>query len=232
MNKDSIGDRFKRYECVTDLALTRRTPVICRVDGKAFHTLTRSCERPFDKRFADAMKAAAINLCEQIQGAKIAYWQSDEISILLCDYDKLESEAWFDYRLQKMCSVAASVAAVTFTQEFGRQGYFDARFFNVPENDAVNYFVWRQKDAERNSIQMVAQSLYSPKRLHGKKVADLHEMLHEKGVNWNNLPTWQKRGTAIVREVECSGWDWDENTPIFSQQRDYIESRLPKRELT
>jgi tRNA(His) guanylyltransferase len=226
MVKDPIGERFKRYELTSDQLLVRRTPVICRVDGRAFHTLTRSCEKPFDERFADSMLVTAQALCKEIQGCKMGYWQSDEISLLICDYDKITTDAWFDYRLQKMCSIAASLASVTFSKRFERTGLFDARFFNVPESDVANYFLWRQKDAERNSLQMLAQSHFSPKQLHGKKAPDLHEMLHGIDRNWNDLPIWQKRGAAIVKEFE-GGWDWDENTPVFSQERDYIESRLP-----
>ena len=220
---DSMGDRFKRYENVSDGFLVRRTPVIARIDGKAFHTLTRGCQRPFDGNFARAMAAA--RLCEEVQGCKLAYWQSDEISLLLCDYDTIQTEAWFDYRLQKLCSIGASIAAVAFTQAFGKEAHFDARFFNVPENDVVNYFVWRQKDAERNSLQMLAQAHFSPKELHGKKREDLHELLHSKGVNWNDCDTIQKRGACLVRDEY--GWRVDPAVPIFSQTREYIQRLLP-----
>ncbi len=228
MEKTAIGDRFKRYEQVTDLLLTKRTPVIARIDGRAFHTLTRQCAKPFDWRFFGAMAIAAQALCEEIQGCKMAYVQSDEISLLLCDYDRIESEAWFDYRLQKMCSVAASIASTHFTREFEEEGHFDARFFNVPENDVVNYFIWRQRDAERNSLQMLAQSMYSPRELEGKKTADLHELLHQKAHNWDLLQPVQKRGAAVIKND--AGWYWDEDTPVFSQQRDYIERLIPKPE--
>jgi tRNA(His) 5'-end guanylyltransferase len=122
------------------------------------------------------------------------------------------------------------MASVEFSNAFGNIGYFDARFFNVPENDVVNYFIWRQKDAERNSLNMVAQSVFSPKQLHKKNSADKHEMLHEVGINWNDCPVWQKRGATIIKHPE-DGWDWDEETPIFSQSRGYIESLLPRREV-
>ena len=159
MNKDSLGDRMKHnYENVSRTYLTRRTPVIMRLDGKAFHTLTRNCVKPFDIDLQDAMKATAIELCLEIQGAKIAYTQSDEISILLTDYDNLKTSPWFDYNIQKMCSIASAMASVKFSSVWGSTGLFDCRVFNIPKDEVMNYFVWRQKDWLRNSLSMLAQA--------------------------------------------------------------------------
>jgi tRNA(His) guanylyltransferase len=234
MDRSSIGDRFKRYEQVTDIYLTKRTPVIARVDGRAFHTLTRGLDKPFSIHFFEAMGKAALALCNEIQGCKLAYFQSDEISLLITDYDTIQTEAWFDYRLQKMCSIAAQSANEGFNKEIafwmgpGRDAQFDARFFNVPENDVVNYFIWRQRDAVRNSLSGFAQSNFSHNELQNKNSADMHEMLHQKGLNWNDLPTIQKQGATVVRSKIGEGWVVDYNIPSFSQNRAYIEDLLPK----
>jgi len=187
----SIGDRMKaNYEDRYRIKLTRRTPVIIRLDGKAFHTLTKKCEEPFDKAFCDCMDETAFELCTDIQGAKCAYVQSDEISILLTDFDSLETEAWFDYSLQKLVSVSASLAVFYFLREWKPVGpvAFDARAFNVPKDDVCNYFIWRQQDWKRNSIEMLARAHFSHLELCRKNQSDMHEMLHMKGVNWAKLP--------------------------------------------
>lgn len=147
MNKDSIGNRMKEnYEDRYRFKLTRRMPVIIRLDGKAFHTLTRDCMKPFDNSFNCAIVETSIYLLKNIQGAKCAYIQSDEISILLTDFDRLTTNAWFDYNIQKMVSVSASMASVIFSSLWHRHGYFDSRVFNIPKEEICNYFIWRQLD--------------------------------------------------------------------------------------
>ena len=112
--KDSLGDRMKGYEDAFRIYLPKRIPLIIRVDGKAFHTFTRNLERPFDEDFMDIMLDTAIRLCIEIQGVKLAYWQSDEISLLITDYDTLMTQAPFDKNLQKLVSISASIATSTF----------------------------------------------------------------------------------------------------------------------
>ena len=116
MNKrDSLGDRMKaNYENVSRTYLTRRTPVIIRLDGKSFHTFTRGFNRPFDALLANTMQSTMKYLCENIQGCVLGYTQSDEITLVLCDYQNINTSAWFDYNVQKMCSVAASMATMAF----------------------------------------------------------------------------------------------------------------------
>jgi tRNA(His) guanylyltransferase len=233
VERTAIGDRFKRYEQVTDFALSRRTPVIGRIDGRAFHTLTRNMQKPFDWDFASAMIETAKAVCMEIQGCKLAYVQSDEINVLIIDYDTIQTEAWFDYRLQKMASIAASVASVQFTGSIRKKwldrcGHFDARFFNVPSNDVCNYFVWRQRDAERNSLQSLAQATFPHKQLQGLNSSELQEKLFtEKGINYNDIDPVQKRGAFIVKQME---WVY-QGAPIFSQERDAIEKFLPEFQL-
>ena len=266
MDKQSLGDRMKNYyENVWKIRLPMRMPVILRLDGKTFHTLTAHCDKPFDRNLMHTMDMTALYLCEKIQGAQIAYIQSDEINILLHNYKRLNSDAWFDNELQKMVSVAAGMASACFTINFSGGGHlprnepgevfynlavFDSRAFVLPENEVCNYFLWRQTDWERNSIQMLSQSLYSHKELHGKNMIDMQEMCFQKGKNWNDLPTELKRGRCVVRQEisvddticipvglieqaasnpKCAAkplWDVDNEIPIFSQDRGYIEKHL------
>jgi len=250
MNKDSLGDRMKRYENVTRNYLVRRTPVIVRLDGKAFHTLTaKHCVKPFDDHFHHAMEKTSIRLLEEVQGCTFVYTQSDEISLLLFDYQKLDTQAWFDNNIQKMVSVSASIASVTFSTVFGEQGFFDARAFNLPEAEVCNYFVWRQNDAIRNSIQAVGQAHFSQKELHKLNVDQIKaKLLSEHGVNWDlHIKTKFKRGLAVSRVpnivdsgVTANFAHWialgypnykpvvDEEIPIFSQNREFVERHLPK----
>jgi tRNA(His) guanylyltransferase len=209
--KDSLGTRMKTfYEGRSQTYLNRRTPVILRLDGKAFHTLTRKCVKPYDEQLSDAMIDTAMKLVASIQGAKIAYTQSDEISILLTDFDTLTTEAWYDNNMQKICSVAAGIASAHFTVAYyygpfhtiyseKKAGVFDCRAFNLPKEEVQNYFLWRYNDWVRNSISMLAQAHFSHKQLHQKNQTDMHDMLHKKGVNWVKLePRW-KNGTFIYR---------------------------------
>jgi tRNA(His) guanylyltransferase len=236
-DRTSLGDRMKGYEHVTRTSLTRRMPAIIRVDGKAFHTLTSGMARPFDANFTACMWAAAVRLCEEIQGAQIAFTQSDEINVLLVDYQTLDTQPWFDAGVQKMCSVSASVATQAFGETFRARfpasmarPLFDSRVFNLPREEVVNYFVWRQQDATRNSIQMVGQAHFSQKQLHGLSCDLIQEKLfQEKGVNWNDTPVCFKRGACAVRQTfevdgaERSHWTIREQPPIFTQDRSFIE---------
>jgi tRNA(His) 5'-end guanylyltransferase len=231
-SKDSLGDRMKSYyEDRFRVNLPRRTNILIRLDGKAFHTYTKGLKRPFDDDFSSDMDETTRFLCENIQGAKIGYVQSDEISILITDYETLDTSPWFDNNLQKMCSVSASLATAKFNQlrmqrafsnidvdplKHGPTAYdmtissnvlnkklatFDSRVFIIPEaEEVVNYFIWRQQDATRNSISMAAQSEFSTKQLHGKSGSQMQDMMFtEKGVNWNDYPFRFKRGAAIVK---------------------------------
>ena len=118
MRNDNLGDRMKTYENVTRTYLTRRTPVIIRIDGKAFHSFTRGFEKPFDSVLVEAMQQTMKYLCENIEGCVLGYTQSDEITLVLCDYKKLTSQAWFDNNIQKICSISASMATMIFNRFF------------------------------------------------------------------------------------------------------------------
>lgn len=232
-----IMSRMKsNYENRYRFFLTRRTPVIIRIDGKAFHTYTRNLEKPFDEGLIQDMQQTTLFLCKQIQGAKLGYTQSDEISILITDYDTLTTEGWFDYNIQKIVSISASLATGIFNNlrlkrrivnmavgcgiydsDFNNYflANFDSRCFNIPKEEIVNYFLVRQKDAIKNSVSMLAQSLYSHKQLEGKNSNQLQEMCFEKGCNWNDLDFSKKRGSTIIKEED--GWKSVE-TPLKFEQ--------------
>lgn len=257
MVADKLGDRMKEnYENRSKTYLMRRSNVILRLDGCHFHTFTRGLKKPYDALFIEVMQKTTKDLCESIQGCKFGYVESDEISLLLTDYDTLQTAAWFDYSIQKICSVAASMAAMYFNKNlkqcveewYNRHnndnnyyetllkkielgGYFDARAFNLPEHEVVNYFIWRQNDATRNSIQGLAQANFSQKQLQGLNNSQLQDKLHEeKGINWNDCKTVEKRGSAVIKVLDPitghSKWTVDTEMPIISQNRAYIEHIL------
>ncbi len=257
--KDELGERMKgHYETRTRLFLPRRTYTVIRLDGKAFHTYTKGFERPYDLRLMRVMDNTAIALCENIQGAVMAYVQSDEISILLTDFGTIHTDAWFDGNIQKIVSVSASIATAHFNNgmyldeeilaPMSKVAYFDSRVFSIPDRQEVfNYFIWRQQDATRNSIQMGAQSLYSQKELHQKNTSELQEMMWQKGTNWDKYPVGFKRGRMILKNksevvdtyfnkklnatVKCEpatrvGWQSNE-PPIFTQSIGYLRQWTP-----
>jgi tRNA(His) guanylyltransferase len=212
MGKDELGNRMKNfYENRSQTYLTRRVPVMMRLDGKSFHTYTKNLERPYDLRLMRIMDDTAIALCEQIQGAKMAFVQSDEITILITDYETIKTAAWFDYNVQKMTSISASIATAAFNNgmyldeeifaSMSKVAHFDSRVWQVPDiREVADCFIWRQQDATRNSIQMGAQQLYSQKQLDGKNTSQLQELMFQKGVNWDKYPVGFKRSRIILKE--------------------------------
>lgn len=273
---DDLGVRMKTfYEQIPKTKLMRRCPVAIRCDGRSFHTFTRNFQKPFDEVLIKSMQETMKYLCENIQGCVLGYTQSDEITLILVDYKKLTSSAWFDYEVQKLCSIAASMATMAFNKAFVKEvkkysfelsmgihtdeerrlldiydkaidkgAMFDARCFNVTKEEVTNLCYWRQLDASRNSIQMVGQANFSHKELQNKSCNDIQDMLMtQKGINWNDLPTYQKRGSCCVRNkivIESDGvmataqlrdtskseneWIIDTNIPLFKGEgREYID---------
>lgn len=273
---DDLGVRMKTfYEQIPKTKLMRKCPVAIRIDGRAFHTFTRGFQKPFDEVLIKSMQETMKYLCENIQGCVLGYTQSDEITLILVDYKKLTSSAWFDYEVQKICSIAASMATMAFNKAFVKEvkkysfelsmgihtdeerrlldiyhkaidkgAMFDARCFNIPKEEVTNLCYWRQLDASRNSIQMVGQANFSHKELQNKSCNDIQDMLmSQKGINWNDLPTYQKRGSCCVRNkiiIESDGvmataqlrdtsrseneWIIDTDIPIFKGEgREYID---------
>lgn len=272
MDKTTLGDRMKNnYENVNRFYLTRRMPIVIRMDMKAGHTFTKGMKKPFDDIFVKTMQETMKYLCENIQGCVLGYTQSDEISFVLVDYAELTTDAWFGNNLQKMCSVSASMATLAFNKAFTRNiskqskrlytehleekdaayietleiamnkgAMFDSRVFTIPKEEVCNYMLWRQQDATRNSILSVGQANFSHKDLHGKSCNNIQDMLMtQKGINWNDYATTLKRGSCCIKvddgltaydEVgnicdytQRSKWVIDNEIPIFSQDRNYIE---------
>lgn len=203
MKSDSLGNRMKDfYENRTRYFLPRRTFTIIRLDGKAFHSYTRGLIKPFDDQFIKDMDETACYLCKNIQGSKFAFVQSDEISILLTDFDNITTDAWFDGNIQKITSISASLATAKFNElRPGKIALFDSRVFTIPTRSEVqNYFIWRQQDTVRNSIQSVAQSLFSHRELNNKNTSELQDMCMNKNINWNDFEPKYKRGRLIVKQ--------------------------------
>jgi len=210
-NPVPLGERMKmRYERPSRYHLLRKTPVIIRVDGRAFHTFTRKFDKPFDKDFIAAMLNTALRASTEIQqGVRAAYVQSDEISFFLADYDDVDTEAWFDYNKAKVESITASIATAFFNEfiQSKKKGvplaFFDARAFNIPREEVVNYFLWRMKDWARNSLTMYCRGSFSHKQLEGKNAAAQHELLHTVGKNWaTDLSPIERNGTLILRTAD------------------------------
>lgn len=234
MSHDSLGDRMKAYEATFSQVLVPRMPIIIRLDGRAWHTLTKSCERPFDENLIQALNKTGIELCQDISGAQIAFIQSDEITILIHPYKKYASQAWFDGQIQKIVSVSASIASSVMTMEsekvFGKPTLvqFDSRVFVLPEHEVVNNFIFRQNDCARNSVQIMARSMFSHAQCENKNREQLNELIISGGKNWNDIPTRYKRGRCVIK---LNGqWIVDNEIPIFSQDREYINKYLATEE--
>lgn len=244
---DSLGDRMKTYEAVSQTHLMKRTPVIIRLDGKAFHTFTKNIrswdknlgQYPFSSIMHDAMAFTTEMLVANVQGCVLGYTQSDEISLLLRDWDTIETQAWFDNKVQKMVSVSASIASTAFNyalslhpsvpkpDSFKALAQMDSRAYNIPKEEVANYFIWRQQDASRNSVQMLGHHHFSQGQMHGKNNNQVQDMLMlQKGINWNDIPTWMKRGSCVARVPFVGSIVHDNEIPLFTQDRNYVERYL------
>ena len=210
--KDNLGDRCKRYESISEHYFTPKIPIIVRVDGKAFHTWTKGCQRPFDQTLITCMFESAKEVAKQMQGCKALYAQSDEVTFVLNDSDTIETQQWFGGRQNKIESVTAAMMTAYFNRSWAwhnpmeykpdyNPAIFDARAFQCPKDDVANVFLWRVKDWERNSLSMFCNQYFSPKELHGQGRADQHEMLHKIGHNWATECTdQQKNGSWWSRD--------------------------------
>lgn len=258
--RDELGNRLKRnYENVSKTYLTRRMPVIIRLDGKAFHTFTRGFNKPFDSVLADTMQKTTEYLCKNVEGCVLGYTQSDEISLLLVDYKNLNTEAWFNYAVQKCVSVVASMATMAFNKYFdelvgefceknsvthfdsggfethfntieneilfGRYNVsldkgalFDARIFNIPKEEVVNYFVWRQNDCIRNAINSIGQKYFSNNVLSHKSTADIKNMLADSDISVDSYDEKYMNGLICMKK---DSWKFD--TFQFKQNRKCVE---------
>lgn len=231
--KDSLGDRIKGYESVTKYKLMRRTYTVIRLDGCSFSNYTKGLNRPFDKGLVDDMIETTKYLCKNIQGCKLGYTQSDEITLVLTDFEQYKTQAWFDGELQKMCSISASMATAKFNQlrlyramnnplkpvdyENFKLAHFDSRVFQVPTlNEVNNTLLWRQRDFIRNSISVCAQSIYSHKFLNGKTSNEKQELIFDEGAElrekliragYNNIPCLNN---INVMNTDKDNFNWND----------------------
>lgn len=222
--EDSLGDRMKGYE----LQLPRMAFTVIRVDGRAFHTWTKGLNRPHDLRLVDAMSATMLRLCEEISGVVCAYVQSDEISIVTQAFARQDTEAWFGGQVQKVASVSASAATAFFANAWGSEveqpiAMFDSRVFSLPSRiEVANYLLWRQRDARRNAISMLAEHYLSSKRVHGVSVPERIVMLLEEGVDVslenqrfiNGQLAIREQTTGPVRYIDKRTGEWRETDSV------------------
>lgn len=195
---------MKGYESLLLQTVPASSAYVVRIDGRAFHTFTRAFDRA-DPRIDRAMTAATAALVSELPS--LGYTQSDEISIFVPPA-KENGQHWYGGKVPKLCSIMASVATAAFNdsirQESGapnRLAHFDARVLPLPVVEMANYLLWRQRDCERNSIQILGQSVYSHKQMHGKKAHEVKERLKiDHDIIWSDLPPRQKWGTFVQRE--------------------------------
>lgn len=209
MTKDDFGDRMKMLEGYESARkLFPILPAVCRCDGICFHGFCKSLAKPYDERLSNLMVELAKWLIEEFS-ADCAYTQSDEIS-LGWNIDSYYKEMFCGGKIQKLNSHLAAKTSVHFNkllstympEKTSKEAYFDARIWNVPNlTEATNVFLWREQDATRNSVQMAGHTYFSQKVMHGKNNSEIQEMLfNEKHINWNDYPTFFKRGSFIVKK--------------------------------
>ncbi|MGY3568110.1 tRNA(His) guanylyltransferase Thg1 family protein [Sinomonas sp. RB5] len=200
---EAAAAHFKRAEHAHRTQLPRGSYAVVRVDGKGFSKYTRKLVRPFDPKFSADMQATALFLAAQVQGAVAAYTQSDEISVLLSAPTTSESEVWFGGQVQKIVSITAALATAKFNALRPAHGLavFDARTHPLDGEEEVDgYLRWRQEDAMKNSVGMLASHHFSHRQLLGVSVARRKRMLlEEDGVSWEELPQHLRQGTHIRR---------------------------------
>jgi tRNA(His) guanylyltransferase len=208
MKDDMFGDRMKQYEqAEAGRRFLPLLPIIVRLDGKCFHSFTKRFNRPYDKKLSDIFVDVTKFLVEETN-ARMGYTQSDEISLVYYS-DSYDSQVFYDGKIAKMVSVLTSMCTAKFNQlSFrrdlsGELAMFDCRAWQVPNLvEAANAFLWREQDASKNSISMAARAYFSHKALMNKSGSEMQEMLFsEKGINWNNFPSFFKRGTFVQRRT-------------------------------
>ena len=264
--KDSLGDRMKNYENVTRQYLIPKQPVIVRIDGRHFHSYVKQpwVKAPFDRNIILAFQSAAVKVCEEISNVQFAFHQSDEVSFFLKDYKSIEDQMIFKGNIQKIASIFASKFSNHFNsiisrlvrEEYNNEfsvsfGEFDARVWNIPKEEVINYFVWRQRDWEKNSVTAYAIKLFSHEEVNLLHTNEKKEKIKTIGKDWDKLETFLKRGSAFkkviieqkIKElpeaaikqhvkmnlmpedtVERKKWVVDANPPRFEELKDYIET--------
>jgi tRNA(His) 5'-end guanylyltransferase len=194
-----MKDLEQQYRTV----LPARSYAVIRVDGKGFSRYTRGLQKPFDPKFTADMQATALFLCDNIDGAQLAFTQSDEISIVISDLGNANTQSWFGGQVQKIVSVTAALATAKFNRlrpEIDALAAFDGRTHHLDGAEGVlDYVRWRQADAMKNSVGMLASHHFSHHDLQGVPVRERKAMLADKGVYWDDLDQAVKQGTFVRR---------------------------------
>lgn len=209
-NSPTWHEKFTEIEADWNDKIDPGTYAIVRVDGRAFSRISNKLDKPYSTHFMDWMDAAAIQLCYEMQGAVFAYVQSDEISVIMSDMNGERRGRWFDWNVNKLVSVSASIASGTFNLGFQhdlngtlwedrRPASFDSRVIPVKSRlDAIQYFMWRQRNAYTNAISMVADRICGSAALNGKNLNDRIDMLFQQGIMVNDLPLGLRQGRVIT----------------------------------
>ncbi len=241
MKFETLDRRMRVYETAHDHSVLPGVHMVARIDGRSFSQLTRGTlglVEPYDVALRDAMVATLRHL---VVGTGFAilfgYTQSDELNILF-----RRDESLFGRKLRKYLSVLAGEASAKFSLEIGRMGVFDARISQLPHvEDVLDYFVWRQEDAHRNCLNAHAYWLLrgqglsdreATERLEGVSVAERNELLFRHGKNFNEIATWQRRGTAVRwRDVVVEGIDPRTGAAVESVRREcFVDHELPMKD--
>lgn len=218
MNFNFLKDKYEYYRSITDVRLIPNSYVMVMLDGRSFSRFTKKYFlRPFDISFINMMNKTAKYICENVENAKFAYVQSDEINIVLSDFDNEKTEAFFSYRLSKILSICASMASAKFNNLLGQflldneSIYslkdqplieFDCKAWNLPSFDEVySSILYRQRDCVRNSIQQTAQTYFSHHKLNGLNVDEQKELLIKiYDVDWDKFDDGKRFGRFIIKK--------------------------------
>lgn len=242
MIKDSFGDRMKQYEDTESMRkLDSALPILIRLDGRAFHTLTKNLEKPFAFGFQQLMKQTTVYLAEETN-AIVAYTQSDEISLVLVT--KPDSEAYFGGRVQKICSALAAACSVKFNYELSgvypclgmKFPTFDCRVWNVPNLlEAANTILWRHQDAVKNSISMAAHAYLGHKKVQGLNGEEKKRLLlSEKNIRWEDYSETSKHGCLILKKTIETPFTTEEieKLPLKHEARNNPELKIKRQKHT
>lgn len=235
----NLGDRQKMYEKILDFSYNPNFPIIIRLDGKNFSKRTKQwkLEKPFDERFNQCMIAASIAIFDYFQNVEWIWTGSDEISIIM------KKDEFFSNRIQKIVSISASIASVSFNFKALEVGLnvkefpavFDGRLTILPNDDEIyRNIIFRQNDCIRNSISQYARLFYSSKQLISKQRQDQFELLKEKGFDWEkDAPDWAKFGTKLTKVYKVYDnatkkvkYEVDANNVEFDNATEYIRSKI------
>jgi tRNA(His) guanylyltransferase len=258
MSFETLSERMKQYERCSDYSLIQRIPIIVRIDGKGFSSLTKNLSKPFCPIFQRIMFETMLDCASKIQGLVIAYQQSDEITFILRNDQSLEAEPWYSNRTNKIISITAATATLIFnkilqkvpTLDLVGDAIFDAHISQVPDlTEACNNLIWRQQDCMRNAITSVSQHHLGLKfgkktalKILNKKISvEKIQLLSEQcGIDFEeHYPSSFKRGVAVYKvptllsdkenTILRDKWTLNLELPIFTEEKDLIPSILINR---